>query len=121
MTQLGILGCDIKNWDDKFIGKNSFFCPDKKILKIWEKYLLAIRKARGNDKKKILKVFGKSKAAKKDVQTAVNTIRSLGIEEEVRKKALQYATKATKSLDSYSGSDKNEMVSLLDFVVKRSL
>ena len=83
--------------------------------------LLAIRKARGSDKKKILKVFGKSKAGKKDVQTAVNTIRSLGIEEEVRKKALQYATKATKSLDSYSGSDKNEMVSLLDFVVKRSL
>ena len=22
---------------NKFIGKNSFFCPDKKILKIWEK------------------------------------------------------------------------------------
>ena len=83
--------------------------------------LLAIRKARGNDKKKILKVFGKSKAAKKDVQTAVNTIRSLGIEEEVRKKALQYATKATKSLDSYSGNDKKEMLSLLDFVVKRSI
>ena len=83
--------------------------------------LLAIRNARGSDKKKILKVFGKSNATKKDVQSAVNTIRSLGIEEEVRKKALQYATKATKSLDSYSGSDKNEMVSLLDFVVKRSL
>ena len=63
----------------------------------------------------------KSNAAKKDVQTAVNIIRSLGIEEEVRKKALQYATKATRSLDSYSGSDKKEMVCLLDFVVKRSL
>jgi len=83
--------------------------------------LLAIRKARGKDKQKIMKVFGKSNAAKKDVQTAVNTIRSLGIEEEVRKKALQYATKATRSLDSYSGNDKKEMVSLLDFVVKRSL
>ncbi|MBT3744255.1 MAG: polyprenyl synthetase family protein, partial [Thaumarchaeota archaeon] len=83
--------------------------------------LLAIRKARGKDKQKIMKVFGKSNAAKKDVQIAVNTIRSLGIEEEVRKKALQYATKATKSLDSYSGSDKKEMVSLLDFVVKRSI
>ena len=83
--------------------------------------LLAIRKARGKDKQKIMKVFGKSNATKKDVQTAVNTIRSLGIEKEVRKKALQYATKATKSLDSYSGSDKKEMVSLLDFVVKRSL
>ena len=58
--------------------------------------LLAIRKARGKDKQKIMKVFGKSNAAKKDVQTAVNIIRSLGIEEEVRKKALQYATKATR-------------------------
>ena len=116
-------------------GAKDYTTYSKNILKVTKKpvgndiregkkslpILLAIRKARGNDKKKILKVFGKSKAAKKDVQTAVNTIRSLGIEEEVRKKALQYATKATKSLDSYSGSDKNEMVSLLDFVVKRSL
>ena len=48
--------------------------------------LLAIRKARGNDKKKILKVFGKSKAAKKDVQTAVNTIRSLELKKKFVKK-----------------------------------
>ena len=45
VTQLGILGCDIKKWDDKFISKNLFFCPDKSILKLWEKYLLSIRKA----------------------------------------------------------------------------
>ena len=45
VTQLGILGCDIKKWDDKFISKNPFFCPDKSILKLWEKYLLSIRKA----------------------------------------------------------------------------
>jgi len=83
--------------------------------------LLAIRKAKGKDKQKIIKVFGKSNASKKDVQTAVNTIRSLGIEEIVRKKALGYANKATKSLDSYSGSNAKEMISLLDFVVKRSL
>ena len=83
--------------------------------------LLAIRKAKGKDKQKIIKVFGKSNASKKDVHTAVNTIRSLGIEEVVRKKALGYANKATKSLDSYSGSNAKEMISLLDFVVKRSL
>ena len=81
----------------------------------------AVKKTTKAAEPKAAKKTTKSKAAKKDVQTAVNTIRSLGIEEEVRKKALQYATKATKSLDSYSGSDKNEMVSLLDFVVKRSL
>ena len=45
VTQVGILGCDTKNWDDKFILKNHFFCPDKSIIKIWEKYLLSIRKS----------------------------------------------------------------------------
>ena len=44
VTQLGILGCDTNNWNDKFILKNSLFCPDKSVLKIWEKYLLSIRK-----------------------------------------------------------------------------
>jgi len=45
VTQLGILGCDTNNWNDKFISKNPFFCPDKSILKLWEKYLLSIRKS----------------------------------------------------------------------------
>ena len=45
VTQLGILGCDTKKWSDKEIGKNSFFCPDKSIVKLWEKYLLSIRKS----------------------------------------------------------------------------
>ena len=45
VTQIGILGCNIDNWSDEFILKNSLFCPDKSILKIWEKYLLSIRKA----------------------------------------------------------------------------
>jgi len=45
VTQIGILGCDPKNWDDKFILKNNLFCPDKSIIKIWEKYLLSIRKS----------------------------------------------------------------------------
>ena len=44
VTQLGILGCDTNKWDDKIISKNPFFCPDKSMLKIWEKYLLSIRK-----------------------------------------------------------------------------
>ena len=45
VTQIGILGCDINNWNDKFILKNPLFCPDKSVLKLWEKYLLSIRKA----------------------------------------------------------------------------
>ena len=45
VTQLGILGCDRNKWNDKLISKNPFFCPDKSVLKLWEKYLLSIRKA----------------------------------------------------------------------------
>ena len=45
VTQLGILGCDTSKWNDKLIYKNPFFCPDNSMLKIWEKYLLSIRKA----------------------------------------------------------------------------
>ncbi len=45
VTQLGILGCDLKKWNDKTISSNPFFCPDKTVIKLWEKYLLSIRKA----------------------------------------------------------------------------
>ena len=45
VTSLGILGCDKKKWNNQEIRKNPFFCPDKKSIKLWEKYLLAIRKS----------------------------------------------------------------------------
>ena len=45
VTQLGILGCDVSKWNDNYIKKNQLFCPDKSVLKLWEKYLLGIRKA----------------------------------------------------------------------------
>ena len=45
VTQLGILGCNKKIWNEKQIRKNPFFCPDNKSIKLWEKYLLSIRKA----------------------------------------------------------------------------
>jgi len=45
VIQLGLLGCNIKNWKDKEIQKNSFFCPDKSVIKLWEKYLLGVRKS----------------------------------------------------------------------------
>jgi len=45
VIQLGLLGCNIKNWKDKEIQKNSFFCPDKSVIKLWEKYLLSVRKS----------------------------------------------------------------------------
>ena len=45
VIQLGLLGCNVKNWKDKEIQKNPFFCPDKSVVKLWEKYLLGIRKS----------------------------------------------------------------------------
>ena len=45
VIQIGILGCNQKNWNDNYIRKNKLFCPDKSIIKLWEKYLLGIRKS----------------------------------------------------------------------------
>jgi len=82
--------------------------------------LMAIKLAKGKNKKIILKAFGNSKATRNDLNKAVGVIRSLGIEENVRKQALKYAEKAEKSLTKYSGSAKTELIALLDFVVQRS-
>jgi len=83
--------------------------------------LMAIKSAKGKNKKMILKAFGNQKASKSDVKKAVDVIRALGIEENVRSQALKYAERAEKSLSKYSGASKKELVELLDFVVKRSL
>ena len=83
--------------------------------------LMAIKSAKGKNKKIILKAFGNQKASKSDLKKAVDVIRALGIEENVRNQALKYAERAEKSLSKYSGPAKKELVELLDFVVKRSL
>jgi len=83
--------------------------------------VLAITKSKGNDKKMILKAFGNPNASKKDIEKAVEAIRAMGIEKIVRKQALQYSEKAKKSLNIYSGIAKEELLNLLNFVVKRSL
>ncbi len=89
----------------------------KKTLPI----ILTIRKAKGKDRKIIRQVFGNSKASKQQIELAVNVIRSLGVDEEVRNMTLKYAQQAEKSLRSYTGTAKNEIISLLDFVIKRRL
>ena len=45
VTQLGIMGCNTSKWNDKEIRRNAFFCPDKSSVKLWEKYLMEIRKS----------------------------------------------------------------------------
>lgn len=83
--------------------------------------LMAINLAKGKNKKIILKSFGNHKASKTELESAVEVIRSLGIEENVRNQALKYAERAEKSLEKYSVKEKKELIELLDFVVKRSL
>jgi geranylgeranyl diphosphate synthase type I len=110
---IGVLG------DPKVIKKpvGNDLREGKKSLPI----LLALKKANRKDKKIILRSFGNQKAKKKDIDQAMMVIKSLGIEKTVRGQALKYAKKAKKSLNSYSGISKKELLSLLDFVVNRSL
>ena len=46
VIQLGTKKINKKRWDDSFIPKNKFFCPDPRVIKDWENYLLKIRKSR---------------------------------------------------------------------------
>lgn len=83
--------------------------------------LLAINSANKQDKQVILDTFGNASVSKSEIEAAVATIRSMGIEKKVRKKAMQYSNAARKSLSEYDGTAKKELVSLLEFVVERSL
>ena len=81
--------------------------------------LMAVKTARGADRKAIMGAFGNPDSTPRDLETAVEAIRSLGIEGDVRGMATKYARKARASLAEYSGPARDELVALLDFVVKR--
>lgn len=83
--------------------------------------LLAISMSNGHKRKAILNAFGNSTASKDEIEFAVKVISSLGIEKIVRKKAMKYSSTAKKSLSCYNGVAKKELISLLEFVVERSL
>ncbi len=83
--------------------------------------MLAIQKADPKSKRLILKVFGNARATKSEIASSIQAMRTLQIERDVRKAALDYAQKARQSLAKYSGPAKSEMIALLDFVVTRSL
>lgn len=83
--------------------------------------LLAINRAKGENKEIILKTFSNSFATHDDIEKALKIIRRLKIEKTVRRQAQSYAQRAKKSLQSYSGSAKKDLLALLSFVVKRSL
>lgn len=83
--------------------------------------LLAIKTATGKEKKTILKAFGNASISKRDVESAVDVISSLGIEETVRRKASHHLETARRSISGYNNPAREDLLSLLDFVVERSL
>lgn len=83
--------------------------------------LIALEKSKGKEKALLLHVFGNHKASGSEIEKALKVVSSLGIEDVIREKALNYASTAKKAIDSYSGTPKRELISLLDFVVERSL
>lgn len=90
----------------------------KKTLPI----LLAIKKVKGDDKDKLLKVFGSKNATDIELKAAVDVLVNIGVDDEVRKMARFYASKAMNALKSYSDSKaKHALRSLADFIVERTL
>ncbi|HTO32924.1 MAG TPA: chorismate synthase [Pararhizobium sp.] len=45
LVQIGKHRIDRANWDWNEVGNNPFFCPDPKMVPVWEEYLDGIRKA----------------------------------------------------------------------------
>jgi geranylgeranyl diphosphate synthase type I len=83
--------------------------------------LMAIKKANSQQKKVILNAFGNPSVSKDEVEKAISVISSLEIDKTVRQKASHHSEMAKKSISIYQGSAKKELLSLLDFVVERSL
>ena len=44
LVQIGKSRIDYNNWNDNFINKNNFFCPDKKIISTWKNLIDQARK-----------------------------------------------------------------------------
>ena len=44
LVQIGNSKINYKNWNDEFIPKNDFFCPDEKIINEWENLITKSRK-----------------------------------------------------------------------------
>ena len=83
--------------------------------------LLAIKMASGKEKKTILNAFGNPSISKPELEKAVDAITSMGIDMVVRQKASHHSNTAKKSISRYNTPARNDLLSLLDFVVERSL
>ncbi len=83
--------------------------------------LLAIKTARGKERKTILNAFGNSSISKHEMGRVVDVIANLGIEKTIRKKASYHIDAAKRAISRYDNPARQDLLSLLDFVVERSL
>jgi geranylgeranyl diphosphate synthase, type I len=84
--------------------------------------ILAIRAASNDQKDKIMKVYGLKNCSDEDVRAAVNTISTLGIEDEVRSIARTHMIKSLENIESYPDTEaKRALESSARFIVERSL
>ena len=90
----------------------------KKTLPI----LLSIQKAKGEDRDRVLGVFGSKNASQAEVAKVVSIVSDLGIEDRVRKEARRYMNSAIKAISAFPESEaRRSLESSADFVVGRSL
>ena len=81
--------------------------------------LVALERSSGMQRRAISKCFGNKRCTKSDMKAAVSAMHESGAEKESRNIAKRYARSAAGSLSTYSGSSKTELISLLDFILKR--
>lgn len=85
--------------------------------------LMAIEASSGTrHRRTISSAFGNPRASRSMLDSAVESVRELGVEERARKMAMRHAERARGKLASYpNGRARKELEALLDFVVKRSV
>jgi geranylgeranyl diphosphate synthase, type I len=84
--------------------------------------LLALNNAKGENRNKILKVFGSKNASSVDLEEVVKIISIIGIDRLVRNAAKAHIDRAIKSIECYENSDAKEALeSSASFIVERSL
>jgi geranylgeranyl diphosphate synthase type I len=111
---IGVIG------DAKLTGKSvgNDLREGKKTLPI----LLALQISNSDSREKILKVFSARNASRAEIEEAVKTISSLGIEEAVRDNARQHIQKAMESISSYDDSiSKRKIIASAHFIVERTV
>lgn len=83
--------------------------------------LVALETAKRNKRDAILECFGRGDIPRTKLDSAVRTIRDLGIDDIILSEAGRYAEAARSALGDHTGAARDELLFLLDFVMERKL